>query len=347
MKKSFCSFSFIILITCIAIKSPSQEIMYGQFFSVPSYYNPAACGKDEGIRASSLYHTTYPGSDWDYRSMYFGADLGDVGLPATGGIGLFYSTGYYHSGWTSTNTLGLNLSAKIRFSPYMGLRLGVKLAWFNVGVDLEKYREQFYYSQNPIFGGTYQDTIYNPDPVPVNKVDIGAGALFQFSSKSGFLKGDLGFSVNHIFRPDISLWSGDVFRQKVEWMVHGSMIIDISHGKNIIHPLWDHGFKIIPGFYFQRQYQNMLFAGCDLTKLNIFLGTWYLRYFDTGYSTDALIINIGYQFFLPNGISIKPDYSYEIRFQKEYLPVNRGIHEFSFVFIYDKLRLIKKKTDNH
>ncbi len=340
--------SYFLVITCtmfllLSFCSNSQDLVFNQFFNVTSLYNPANCGTQEGIVGKSLYRINFPGTNWNSQSVYVGTDIGSVGLPANGGLGLFYMTGFLPSNWYSINTYGLNASGRIPFSTKFGLRIGLCLSLINFSIDLDKWRDIFSNELDPYYGGIYQDTTNIPEPVPVTKADLGAGTLFQFLSTNGYFKGGLGFSVKHIFRPDMSDSENYPSRLKTEWIVHGNLEIDVNKGKSVVNPQWDQGFKIFPGFCYNYQNNSDILIGLDLTKLNVFFGIWYRGFFNKWSSANAIIFNIGYQFFLLNGLSIKPYYCCELRFQK-YIPGNRTLHEISLALQYEKLRFSKKKN---
>ncbi|MBL7138446.1 MAG: type IX secretion system membrane protein PorP/SprF [Bacteroidales bacterium] len=294
------------------------------------------------LAGTFLMRDTFPKLFRNLTHYFFGLDLGSAGLPSFGGIGLFYNLDTPGKGWDTRGTLGLNLSGKIPFSPYSGLRIGVNLGWIQRRFDGSFFADQIAHL-NSLYGWIYQPIYDPPDNDVVNRFDAGAGLLFQFSTPSGKLLGDFGFGTGHLFRPDLSFSKSDNAQYPVRWVLHGELAVDLSSGEVAHRSLWDHGFWIYPGFYYQRQgEQNFLEAGINFTKLNIYTGAWYRSWFMNGSHTDGFLLTLGYCFYFPNGMSIKPNYSYEIQLNNMNSGTG-GIHEFSMVFGVEGLRVVLGK----
>jgi len=63
----------------------AQDTFFTQNFSVPFLINPAFTGFNTGARVRFNYRNQWPVLPKSYQAYYFSADIGDRGLPGSGG----------------------------------------------------------------------------------------------------------------------------------------------------------------------------------------------------------------------------------------------------------------------
>ena len=218
-----------------------QDVNYSQFFSTPLYYNPAYTGINTGLRARFLFRDQWPSLPIDFKSYYFSADLGDRNLPGAGGIGIMINSDSPGAGMINTLQAALAISVRIRIASFMVAQVGIKAAVLQRKVNWDDlvFADQL----DPKYGAVYQTSFIPPDAGSRVVPDFGAGGIFQFSNATGNMTGSIGFAVDHIFRPDVSLLSDGSAPFHRKWVIHGDAIFstgefnrlhaDVSFGNGV------------------------------------------------------------------------------------------------------------------
>ncbi|MDP4281792.1 MAG: type IX secretion system membrane protein PorP/SprF, partial [Bacteroidota bacterium] len=105
-----------------------QDVIYSQQFSQPMYYNPAFTGINTGVRARFSYRDQWPNLPVDFKSYCFSADVGDRGLPGSGGFGLLVNSTNDGIGLIKYVSVGLNMAVRVPISSLMVAQVGIKAA---------------------------------------------------------------------------------------------------------------------------------------------------------------------------------------------------------------------------
>ena len=338
MKKVFIYPCLLILGILGAFQmAQGQDVNYSQFFSTPLYYNPAYTGINTGLRARFLFRDQWPSLPIDFKSYYFSADLGDRNLPGAGGIGIMINSDSPGAGMINTLQAALTLSVRIRITTFMVAQIGIKAAVLQRKVNWDDlvFADQL----DPKYGAVYQTSFIPPDAGSRVVPDFGAGGIFQFSNEMGNMTGSIGFAVDHLFKPDVSLLSDGSAPFARKWVVHGDAIFTTGYGSSSsMYGKSDDPLRINPGFMFLSQGKlNSLEIGLNLLKFNVYLGGWYKTTL-TGPTNNSVALLAGYKYTFMEDMSIKFIYSYDLQIAGV-MQGTGGAHEISLVLEFDSFSL--------
>jgi type IX secretion system PorP/SprF family membrane protein len=339
MKKLSCLLCLLaVLWTLPAEKAAAQDMNYTQYFSTPLYVNPAFTGINQGLRARFLFRDQWPAAPIPYKSYYFSADLGDRALPGSGGIGLVVQSDNPGVGLINNLNLALNISVRIPITSFLAAQVGIKAGIMQRRV----YYDDLVFTTNfdARYGNIYQSnfTDFSADKRVVP--DFGAGGLLQFMSSEGNITGDVGFAVDHVFKPDVSFLSVGSSQYPRKWVGHLNLVFSTGPGGSSsgMYASSAEPLKINVGaLYMNQSNLNSLELGLNLLKYNIYLGCWYKSTL-TGVVNSSCAVLAGYRYNFYEDMSIKFIYSYDIQISGA-LQGTGGAHEISLVLELDKLSI--------
>ncbi len=338
---------FILCLLGMHLTVNGQDFNFTQYFNTPTCYNPAFTGISQGLTVRSLFRNQLPKRAFGYHAFSFSADLGDRNLPGFGGIGLLVNSDNIGKGLMRDLSLGLSLSARIRFSDYFTVMIGIRAS---VVQEYMNWDELVFDDQiNGAYGNIYPNSFTPPDDNTKVFPDFGTGVLLEFTSKNSRVSGTAGFAADHLFTPDQSFFPDHSSPLPVKFVGHGDFAFAIGKQRDIKHAPKGIGdpFKLSPGIMYQKQ-QDMDFlqVGMNVQKFNFSLGGWYKTIFDLPKSAD-IVLMAGYRFLFGKEIEIRITYNHDF-------PVNRSQYgpgepnEISLIFGYGGLNLFGKagkKTD--
>lgn len=338
MKKVFIYPCFLILgFLGLSPAMQAQDVNYSQYFSSPLYYNPANTGINTGLRARFVFRDQWPSLPIDFKSYYFSADIGDRNLPGSGGIGIMINSDSPGAGLINTLQAALTIGVRVPITSFMVAQIGVKAAILQRKVNWDDlvFADQL----DPKYGAIYQTSFIPPDANSRVVPDFGAGGILQFSNEVGNLSGSVGFAVDHLFKPDVSLLSDGSAPYPRKWVVHGDAIFATGYGSS--SSMYGGGgdpLMISPGFMFINQANlNSLEVGLNMLKFNVYLGGWYKTTM-TGNTNNSIALLAGYRFMFMQDMSIKFIYSYDLQIAGV-MQGTGGAHEISLVLEFDGLSL--------
>jgi type IX secretion system PorP/SprF family membrane protein len=339
MKKLF-RYPFLLIVGLLGVMSGTQgqDMNYSQYFSTPLYYNPANTGINTGLRARFLFRDQWPSLPIDFKSYYFSADLGDRGLPGAGGFGLSITSDDPGAGLINTFTAALSVGVRIPITANMAAQVGIKAAVMQRTISWDDlvFADQL----DPRWGNIYQTTFIPPDASKRTVPDFGAGGILQFMTPEGNISGNVGFAVDHIFRPDVSFLSTGSSPYPRKWVGHADVVFAAGQGGSIsgISRGTNDPLKIHLGALYQNQADlNALQVGLNLLKFNIYIGGWYKTTM-TGIVNSAVSLVAGYRYNFYDDMSIKFMYSYDLQISGA-LQGTGGAHEISLVLEFDQLSI--------
>jgi len=315
-----------------------QDINYSQYFSTPIFYNPAFTGINAGLRARFLFRDQWPTLPVDIKSYYFSVDLGDRKLPGAGGLGLMIQQDNPGTGLINNLSAALTIGVRIPITSFLIAQVGIKAAVVQRRVNWDDL--VFANQLDPKYGNIYQTTFIPPDANKRVVPDFAAGGIFQFMNTNGSVTGNVGFAVDHIFKPDVGFLSTGAAPYPRKWVAHGDVVIAAGPGasSSVLYRGNDEPLKINLGILYQNQADlNSLQAGLNLLKYNIYLGAWYKSTL-TGVVNSSVVLLAGYRYMFMEDMSIKFMYSYDLQVSGA-LNGTGGAHEISIVLEFDKLSL--------
>lgn len=314
-----------------------QDINISQYFSTPLYFNPAYTGINTGLRARFLFRDQWPQLPQDFKAYYFSADLGDRNLPGAGGIGLQVISDNEGIGFIHNLQAALTLGVRIPITSFMVSQIGIKAAVIQKRVNWDDFVFSDQLSEK--YGNIYQTTFTPPESNKRVFPDFGAGGVLQFMSPTSTVSGDLGFAVDHIFRPDESFLSTASAPLPRKWMVEGNIVMSTGYGSSSsLSRSSDEPLKVNLGFLFQNQANlNYLQVGLNLLKYNFYVGGWYKTTM-TGQVNNAVALLAGYRYMFAPDMSIKFIYSYDLQISGS-MSGTGGAHEISLVLEFDQFSL--------
>jgi type IX secretion system PorP/SprF family membrane protein len=338
MKKVFTYPILLVLGIFLGISgSFGQDVNFSQYFSTPLYFNPAYTGINTGVRARFSFRDQWPSAPADWKAYYFSADLGDRNLPGSGGLGLMIESDDEGFGFISSFQAALTVGVRIPLSSFMVSQLGIKAAVVQKKVNWNDLVFSDQLSEK--YGNIYESTFQHPESNTRIFPDFAAGAVLQFMSPTGNVNGNVGFSVDHLFRPDEAFLTTQAAPLPRKFIAQGDVYISTGYSssssmsKGSAEPL-----KLDLGFIFQNQANlNYLQLGMNLLKYNIYLGAWYKTTM-TGQTNNAVALLAGYRYSFAQDMSIKFMYSYDLQIAGT-MTGTGGAHEISLVLEFDKVSL--------
>ena len=338
MKNRYIFLSLLVLgLLGIVPDAYSQDMNYTQYFSTPIYYNPAYTGINSGVRARFLYRNQWPSLPISYKSYYFSADLGDRNLPGSGGIGIMINQDTPGVGLINNFGAALTIGVRIPITSFMVTQIGIKAGIMQRRINWD---DLVYASQlDPKYGNIYLSPITSTDANKRVVPDFGVGGVLQFVNPEGNISGNIGFAVDHIFKPDVSFMSTGSSPYPRKWVGQFDLIIATGPGSSsMMSRSSDDPLKInIGGIYQNQANLNSLQIGLNLLKYNIYLGAWFKTTM-TGVVNSALALVAGYKYNFYEDMNIKFMYSYDLQISGA-LQGTGGAHEISLILEFDKLSI--------
>jgi len=337
-RRSIYQVLLILGMLCSTQITRSQDINYSQYFSTPIFYNPAFTGISAGLRARFLFRDQWPTLPVDIKSYYFSADLGDRNLPGAGGFGIMIQQDNPGVGLINNLSAALTVGVRIPITSFLIAQVGIKAAVVQRRVNWDDlvFADQL----DAKYGNIYQTSFIPPNANKRVVPDFAAGGILQFMNVNGSVTGNVGFAVDHIFKPDIGFLSTGASQLPRKWVAHGDVVIAAGPGapSSTLYRGNDEPLKINLGVLYQNQADlNSLQAGLNLLKYNIYLGAWYKTTM-TGIVNSSVVLLAGYRYMFMEDMSIKFIYSYDLQISGA-LNGTGGAHEISIVLEFDKLSI--------
>jgi type IX secretion system PorP/SprF family membrane protein len=339
MKNRYLFYALVVLsLSAVLPDAYGQDMNYTQYFSTPIYYNPAFTGINTGIRARFSYRNQWPSLPVSFKSYCFSVDLGDRNLPGSGGLGLEVHQDSPGIGLIHNLGAALTIGVRVPITRLVISQLGVKAGIIQRRIDWDDliFTGQLDYRYGNINPPPNISAIESPKRVVP---DFGAGGVLQFINQDRKLSGNIGFSVDHLFRPDVSFLSAGSapyprkFVGQIDVLfITGPTISSMASGNQ------DDRLKINFGGMYQHQdtLLSSLQIGLNLLKYNIFVGAWFKSSLQNSISNSCLALVAGYQYTFYEDMTVKFMYSYDLQISRS-LQGTGGAHEISMILEFDKI----------
>jgi len=279
-----------------------QDVTFSQFFSSPTFVNPAFVGNLEQSRLSLNYRNHVPAQQTQY--ITYAAYYDQYINMLKGGIGGHFFID--QAGAFSQINLGVANSFTIKLNRNYYLKSGFQYDFFQLRLNNEEL--------------IFEDQV---EAIPT----LNSKIRFDFSA--GFILYDddkfIGFKVAHLLEPNLSFEdiAGKVYNLKRTFSFHAGWDFPIEY-----YTMRRYEMSIAPVLiYYKQADYNLILAGSNINFLNYTIGLLVRNNF--ALQSNSLIFLMGVRL-----SSYKLAYSYDWALSK-YRYANFGAHEISFSYIFE------------
>ncbi len=298
----------------------AQDPQLSQFHAAPQYLNPALVGNTPQDRIALNYRLQWPGVQPGFETYAFAYDHNFAS--ANSGLGGMVMRDVAGSNGLSFTALSMSYSYEARIDHKHAIRFGLRMGY----VLREVNRSGFLFADQVIRDNAAQ-TVENGMMDNTSYLDMGSGALYyseQFWA---------GVSVNHINRPNTSLFLEGDARIDMRTSVHGGYRFPIDG-----HDYRRSETKMTIATHYKAQGKwDQLDLGGYVEHLRVSAGLWYrglpiLKAYQQGYSnSEAVVLMAGFE----TEQNLRFVYSYDITISKLSMR-SGGAHEISLVYEWPK-----------
>ena len=273
----------------ISLSSKTQDPIFSQFFSAPTYLNPAFAGAND-CSQMVLNYRNLPWSDFGTFST-FNFSIDAYVRQIRGGLALLV-TSDHQGGLIMQNNISGIYSHKVKFSDEFFVNFGVQGSFFRKDLRWDNlvFANQIY----PATGEVFPQTESPPAQTWVDGIDFSSGVLFYGQRFYG------GVAVHHLNTPENGFfgsfylprkytahlglhlplrYSGRGFSQREEVFVSPNLIYQQQgHHKRINYGLYAGFSSFVTGVWFRQD--------LSLPSTIIFLLGLNLENYKIGYSYD-------------------------------------------------------------
>jgi len=294
---------------------------FTQFYSAPLYLAPSFAGATQEHRIASTYRNQWPGLPDAYVTYVFSYDHFFSNFNS--GVGLLVLRDVAGSGDLSTTNVGVQYSYDIKVTDQFRIRPGLHVNYTQRGINFQKL----------LWGDQISPTGITPTievPTDRSKPDVDASiSVLAYTDKYWG-----GISVDHLLRPNLSLYGNNIRLHPKISVFGGAQVI--RRGR-LLKPI-DESLSV--AFLYKHQdFVNMLDVGVYWYKNPLVFGFWYrgLPIINNETRGDALSFLIGYKI---EQFSI--GYSYDFTISK-LVASTGGAHEIALIYEFTTTRKKKKR----
>ena len=283
-----CLFCFLI--------TKGQDPQFSQFFSNPLYLAPSFAGLTPDTRITGNYRIQWPELPEPFTTYSCAIDHNFHTFNS--GAGFFFMRDMAGSGHLSSTTLSLQYAYEFKISKYWYVRPGIDFKYIERKIDFN----QLLWADQISAVGNAGSSSELPPLDNVGDIDVGS-SIMAYSDMFW-----IGFSADHLLRPNQSLYSYDGYEDiagyiPIKYTIFGGTKI-LNKGR-LIKP-HDESLQIAVLYKMQEGF-NQLDLGLYWYKKPLVLGVWYRGMTRTKekISRDSFIllagikndfINIGYSY---------------------------------------------------
>ena len=311
----------------------AQDVDFAQFFTNPTYYNPAYVGLTKGMKVRFNYSRQWTGLTGNYHAYNFSADIADRNIPGAGGLGVIATSDQQGFGTLKTTMLGFIPSVRIPVNDFSVFQLGAMAALVSRQVDWSKlvFRDQL----DPRLGNISPSSFNAPGSGPIMFPDFSVGGIYMM--KTNNVVGTFGVAVHHVTQPNQSFLD-NVAPLPRKWVAHMDFIIDFNRYGGFYGRA--RAFKLNPGVLYETQAQTRLLAfGTNAYMRNVYVGAWYQNeVFKTGSLSNIVwMAGLNVPFYTDTRMKIVYSFVMNISGTASFPGPS---HELSLVFELDNAALI-------
>lgn len=336
-----------VLVILLSLKMSvlfSQDIHFSQFYTSPLLLNPAAAGaSNSDFRFAANYRNQWRSVMTPFKTLALAFDS------------KFYTNkrkvgSYFGYGFTlfndktglsklTTNQLSIDLSYHLYLNRYSSLSAGVKTGFIQKSINTSnlKWDAQFDGRTYDASAPTGENGVYQS----FMKFDLSAGLMYQYTDKDNTKHFELGASVFHLTKPNISFYSANQ-TLGYKYLAHALYQFPINENTYLIptalFALQGKQSEITAGGNIKyllgsHTKDKVLLSTVSQISSAIMFGAFY-RGKDAVIFTTALEYNRSMTF----------GFSYDVNVSKFRNASNwRGAYEFSFILVQQKRSKLRTK----
>lgn len=311
----------------------AQDVDFSQFFTNPTYFNPAYVGLTVGMKVRFNYLKQWTGLSGNYHAFDFSADVADRNIPGAGGLGIIATSDQQGFGTLKTNVIGIIPSVRVPINDISVFQFGALISLVSRQVDWNNlvFADQL----DPRLGNIGPSSFPNPGATPVVFPDFSLGGIYQI--KTGNVVGTFGFAAHHVTQPDQSFLE-NVAPLPRKWVAHMDFIIDFQRHRGFYARA--RSFKLNPGILYQTQAKMKLLAfGANAYMQNVYAGIWYQNEVFNTNSLSNLVWMAGMNVPFAEGSRMKVIYSFIMNLSGN-ISLPGPSHQVSLIFELDNVSLI-------
>ncbi len=316
----------VLLFTVSALEIKAQDPQFSQFYANPLYLAPSFAGLTEGSRLGANYRNQWPQLPGKFVTYTFSYDHWFDQYDS--GAGILFMQDMAGSGNLRTTNVGVQYSYDFPLNPEWHMRPGVHFFYTERAIDFDK----LVFSDQITPGGQRPTTIEIP---PLSRR---GGVDFSFSAMAYSEQYWFGFAVDHLLRPNHSLWEfdgDDDFNAfvPIKYSVFGGT--KFTRGGRLIRRLEE---SLQLAFLYRQQGPfNQLDLGMYWYRSPLVIGAWYrgIPGLSSG-GQDAVIFLVGYKI---DQFNIGYSFDFPV---SQLLGSTGGAHEISISYSWTSIRIPKR-----
>lgn len=316
----------------------AQDFINTQIFNNKLFLNPAFTGLNGGQLTSVIAsRTQFTPNSGKFDLLSFSLDNGLCKYKNVG-LGLLVKKQSLGDGKLQTTTAGITFCYNIEHVIFFSLQCD----FLNQSIDWSKltFSDQY----DPIYGNNGASVNSSLAPNSINNKDFSFGFLNRWKPKEGLNVLHYGFSVFHLFEPDIGLIGENKLPRR--YQIHGGMIYHLNcKDKNL-------KLNLVP--YVRLSFQNykvtksnFLDLGCNIHSENFYggLGLRTSIFQNQLSNTNAFLLNIGGVIPIKNENESNLRITYSLDFNFTGISTgNIHTHEISLIYQINRCSTDKKMS---
>jgi len=329
--KKIVYISILICLICIKF-GYTQSIQFSQFYSAPLVLAPSFAGAVENSRFTANFRDQWPGIKGTYTTFAVSYDQNFPDISS--GLGLLAVRDQAGAGNLSLTEVGVIYVWEGQITKSNGgvyIRPGINFKMSQRSIDFQKLIFGDMISSN----GEPSLMTMEADPMSAKFYLDATTSLILYNPK--YFWG--GFSVDHLFRPNESLYLTENTRVNMKVSIFGGYKMDVGKQHSRVYNSKTKDNVSFTAHYRYQGHYDQLDLGAYWTTTPMTLGIWIrglpitsrqiLKYESRFSNLDALVFLVGYQI-----AQMHIGYSYDLTISK-LMGSSQGAHEISLMYEFE------------
>ncbi len=280
----------ILIIICLSINClvKAQDVQFSQFYSVPTFQNPAFAGAGHFDKFTVHQRIQWPSLEANYLTSF--ASYDNYYKQYSSGFGAYLLHDRVGNGAIISNEIQLQYAYEMNLSHTWVFRFGLQLGYVSRKLD-----------QNLTFPGQYNDQGFLGGVSPIdginarNYVDASSGGII-YSNRFW-----AGISSHHMNRPNTSFIENEE-PLPIRWTMIAGYRIDLVRRSNGLANVSDHSevFSVTPTVHYKFQGKSdQLDLGAYVQYHAVVLGLWYrgipVKQLEGFQNNESMVLLAGYK----------------------------------------------------